>query len=77
MMDSFRQEKKAANEPELTTREKDIIRLIVNEFTSREIAEKLFISFHTVERHRKNIIAKLGVKNVVGLAKYAIKHGLV
>ena len=78
MMDSFRQEKyNKKNTPVLTPREKEIIRLITEEYTSREIGEKLFISFHTVERHRKNIIAKLGVKNVAGLVKYAIRNGLV
>ena len=76
-MESFRQDKSdKAETPELTPREKDIIRLIAEEYTSREIGEKLFISFHTVERHRKNIIAKLGVKNVAGLVKYAIRNGL-
>ena len=77
MMASFRHEKPSkAETPELTPREKDIVRLIAEEYTSREIGEKLFISFHTVERHRKNIIAKLGVKNVAGLVKYAVKNGL-
>ena len=77
MMDSFRNERtRFDNAPQLTEREKDIVRLIADEYTSREIGEKLFISYHTVERHRKNIIAKLGVKNVAGLVKYAIKNGL-
>lgn len=62
---------------ELTKREKEIIRLISEELTSREIGSQLYISHHTVERHRKNIIAKLGVKNVAGLVKYAMRHGLV
>lgn len=78
MMNSFRQEKNNNKDTvQLTPREKEIIRLISEEYTSREIGEKLFISFHTVERHRKNIIAKLGVKNVAGLVKYAIMNGLV
>lgn len=77
MMDSFRQgQSNKEDTPELTPREKEIVRLIAEEHTSREIGEKLFISFHTVERHRKNIIAKLGVKNVAGLVKYALKNGL-
>lgn len=62
--------------PEVTEREKEIIRLICNEMTSHEIAEMLFLSFHTVEKHRKNIIAKLQVKNTAGLVKYAMRHGL-
>ncbi|MEZ4935412.1 MAG: response regulator transcription factor [Saprospiraceae bacterium] len=77
MMDSFRQgQSNKEDTPELTQREIEIVRLIAEEYTSREIGEKLFISFHTVERHRKNIIAKLGVKNVAGLVKYALKNGL-
>lgn len=63
------------NEPvdstELTQREIEIVQLIVKELTSAEIADKLFISQRTVETHRKNILRKTGVKNIVGLIKYA------
>ena len=62
--------------PVLSEREKEIVCLICDEFTTREIAEKLFLSFHTVEKHRKNIIAKLDVRNTAGLVKWAIKSGL-
>lgn len=62
---------------ELTEREKDVLKLIVQEYTSHEIAAKLFISFHTVETHRKNLISKLQVKNIAGLVKYAIQQGIV
>ncbi len=61
----------------LTKRELEIIKLIAEEYTGAEIAEHLFISKNTVETHRKNMVQKLGVKNIVGLVKYAIKHGLV
>ncbi|MBX7204005.1 MAG: response regulator transcription factor [Bacteroidia bacterium] len=61
---------------ELTEREKDVLRLIAQELTSHEIADKLFISFHTVETHRKNLISKLQVKNIAGLVKYAVQNGL-
>lgn len=73
------QGKKAETNPmmvELTEREKDVLRLIAQELTSHEIAEKLFISFHTVETHRKNLISKLQVKNIAGLVKYAVQNGL-
>lgn len=60
----------------LTRREIEILKLIIQEYTNNEIAEKLFISTGTVDTHRKNIILKLGVKNTVGLIKYAIKSGL-
>ena len=62
---------------ELTEREIDVLKLIVQEFTTTEIAEKLFISTHTVETHRKNLISKLNVRNIAGLVKYAMQHGLV
>jgi DNA-binding NarL/FixJ family response regulator len=61
----------------LTEREIEIIKLIVNELSSQEIAEKLFIAPKTVETHRHNILKKLGLKNTVGLTKYALKNGLV
>lgn len=62
---------------QLTGREIDIIKLITQELSSLEIAEKLFVSPKTVESHRHNILRKLGVKNTVGIIKYAIKNGLV
>ena len=62
---------------EITEREIDVLKLIVQEFTTTEIAEKLFISTHTVETHRKNLISKLNVRNIAGLVKYAMQHGLV
>lgn len=61
---------------ELTSREKDVLKWIAQELTTHEIADKLFISHHTVESHRKNLIAKLGVRSVAGLVKYAVKMGL-
>lgn len=77
VMKSLRgKENEAEEEVVLSQREKEIVRLVAQEYTSREIAEKLFLSYHTVERHRKNIIAKLGIKNVAGLVKYALKNGL-
>ncbi|MER0440551.1 LuxR C-terminal-related transcriptional regulator [Emticicia sp. W12TSBA100-4] len=46
------------------------------EFSSSEIADKLFISISTVETYRRNLFQKLNVKSAIGLGKYAIKHGL-
>lgn len=60
----------------LSDRELEILKLIVKEFSSTEIAEKLFISFNTVETHRKNIYKKLGVNSSLGLLKYAFRNGL-
>lgn len=61
----------------LTDREKEIIQLIANEYTTDEIAEKLFTSKSTIETHRKNIFYKLQVKNIAGLIKKAIYLGVV
>lgn len=61
----------------VTARELEIIRLIAQELSTSEIAERLFISVGTVETHRHNILRKLGVKNSIGIIKYAVKHKLV
>lgn len=61
----------------LTKREKEIIKLIAEENTNSMIAEKLFISEHTVESHRKNIFRKTNAKSIVGLIKYAYENKLV
>ena len=63
--------------PKLTKREKEILRLIIAEYTSPEIATKLFISQGTVETHRRNLISKMGVKNTAGLVRVAIEFKLV
>lgn len=63
--------------PLLTRREKEILQLILQEYSNPEIAEKLFISIRTVENHRFNLQQKLNVKNTVGLMKVAIQMGLV
>jgi len=60
----------------LSSREKEILKLIAEEYTNPEIAEKLFLSVRTVDTHRQNLIQKLDVKNTAGLVKYAIKSGL-
>lgn len=61
----------------VTKRELEIIRLIAQEMSTSEIAEKLYLSPGTVETHRHNILRKLGVKNAIGIIKYAIKHNLL
>lgn len=62
---------------QISDRELDVLRLVAAEMTTKEIAVKLFISENTVETHRKNLIGKLGVRNAIGLVKYAIKEGLI
>lgn len=63
--------------PKLSRREQEILNLIADEYTSSEIAEKLFISLKTVESHRKNLHQKLNVRNSAGLIKTAIQKGLI
>ncbi len=62
---------------ELSDRELDILKNIVNGLSNKEIGEKLFISPKTVETHRNNIMKKLDVHNVASLVKLAIKSGLI
>jgi DNA-binding NarL/FixJ family response regulator len=61
----------------LTPRESEIVKLIAEGHSSREIAEALVISPNTVERHRTNILEKLGMHDRVDLTRYAIREGLV
>lgn len=61
----------------LSERENEIIVLIAEGNTNEQIAEQLFLSKHTVNTHRKNIMSKLGVKNTAGIVMYAVKTNLV
>lgn len=62
---------------ELSEREKEILRQVALGLTNSEIAEKLFISQHTVIAHRKNITSKLGIKTISGLTVYALLNDLI
>ena len=64
-------------EDPLTPRESEVVKLIAESRTSREIAELLVISEKTVERHRSNMLNKLGLRDRVELTRYAIRCGLV
>jgi DNA-binding NarL/FixJ family response regulator len=61
----------------LTARELEVVKLIAEGHTSEEIAAQLVLSAKTVERHRANVLAKLGMRNRVELTRYAIRRGLV
>jgi DNA-binding NarL/FixJ family response regulator len=61
----------------LTPRELEVLKLIAEANTSKEIADKLFISIKTVDRHRQNILEKLGMRDRVELTRYAIRRGLI
>jgi len=72
----FKRDNSQNKTPELSKRETEVLGEIINELTTKEIAEKLFISQHTVESHRKNMLSKLGARNTAGLVKYALENGL-
>jgi DNA-binding NarL/FixJ family response regulator len=69
---------KLTNEiPKISRREKEVLKLIAEEFTTQEIADKLFISLKTVESHRSNLLAKLNARNSAGLVRISIENGLL
>jgi DNA-binding NarL/FixJ family response regulator len=61
----------------LTSRETEVIKLVAESYTNRQIAQALVISEKTVDRHRANILEKLGMRDRVELTRYAIRNGLV
>lgn len=63
--------------PLLTSREKEVLQLIAEGLTNNDIAAQLFISPLTVDSHRKNLLAKFGVKNTAAMIKYALDFGLL
>jgi DNA-binding NarL/FixJ family response regulator len=80
LMFAHTHQKKKAIPPqkeELTTRELEILKLVCEEYTTADIAEKLFISPRTVDTHRKNILEKTKSKTIVGLIKYAFENSLL
>lgn len=70
-------EDRKAENYELSERETDVLVLVAKGLSSKEIADKLNISVHTVNSHRKNITHKTGIKSVAGLAVYAMIHNLM
>jgi len=60
----------------LTSREEEVLHLIIKEYTNQEIADELFISTRTVDAHKRNLLEKTGSKNVAGLVLYAIEKNL-
>lgn len=65
------------SENQITERELEVLRLLAQELTSKQIAEKLFISERTVETHRKNLMRKTGASNAIGLVRYAYSKKLL
>jgi DNA-binding NarL/FixJ family response regulator len=75
-LDRVRQGEPLSDDP-LTPRESQVVKLIAEGHTSREIADLLVISERTVERHRENILQKLHMRDRVELTRYAIRRGLI
>jgi len=73
----IRQFLEQGRQPELTPREQEIVKLIAEAHTNRDIAEILHLSEKTVESHRANVLQKLGMRDRVELVRYAIRQGLV
>jgi len=76
---AIRQQKKLEQpeEPRLTERELEILKLVAAEYSNAEIASTLFISERTVETHRKNMLRKTNNKTIVGLLKYALEKQII
>lgn len=72
-----RQKKSSELIPSLSRREKEILQLIVEEYTTPEIAARLFISNGTVETHRRNMLTKIGARNTAGLVRMALEYKLI
>lgn len=70
-------EKSGPRNAELTVRELDVLNLICDGFRTKDIAERLFISTHTVESHRRNILLKFNINSSSQLVKYALENSLV
>ena len=65
-----------SSEVALSEREKEVLKLIVKEFSNKEIADKLFISVRTVDAHKRNLLEKTGCKNIAGLVVYALENNI-
>jgi DNA-binding NarL/FixJ family response regulator len=77
LADDWQQIRVGFTKPLLTPREREVLKLIAEGKSNREIADLLFVSVHTVERHRANIMEKLSLKKTADLVRYAIQKGYV
>lgn len=74
---STEQNKSETNSVDITKREIEVIYLLANQCTAKEIGEKLFVSSKTIEGYKNNLFSKTGTRSVVGLVIFAIQHGLI
>lgn len=82
IMNSLMKNRKASSKsagfyPKISRREKEVLKLIVQEHTTQEIADKLFISLKTVESHRSSLLAKMNARNSAGLVRIALENNLI
>ncbi len=77
LMRAYLADPASARESPLTAREQEVVKLVAESQSTAQIAELLTISPRTVERHRENVLAKLGMRDRVELTRWAIRHGLV
>jgi DNA-binding NarL/FixJ family response regulator len=77
LMDEWLEGGRAEPDDPLTPRELEVVKLIAEAYTNRQIAETLKLSEKTIESHRANLLAKLGMRDRVELVRYAIRRGLV
>lgn len=76
IMDFMSKKKQDSDVVAISKREKEVLRLIIDELSNQEIADKLFISIRTVEAHKRNLMEKTGSETLAGLVKYAISNFL-
>ena len=74
---AIRKQEKHSDVPLVTRREKEVLELIADGMTNKDIAQKLFISITTVDTHRKNLLTKFGSRNTASLIKTAMQHNLI
>ena len=77
VMENQKKQSKTPSGPNISRREKQVLKLIVNEYTAKEISDELFISINTVDSHRKNLLMKLDARNTAGLVRIAIEYDLL
>ncbi len=77
MKQRLHQEQKAKFFPKISKREKQVLRLIIEEHTTQEIADKLFISLKTVESHRSSLLGKMNARNTAGLVRIALENNML
>ncbi len=76
IMDFMSKKRKSSDLVSISAREKEVLRLVIDEMSNQEIADKLFISIRTVEAHKRNLLEKTNSKTLAGLVKYAMNNFL-